>query len=203
MRWGELEAKYGKKKTEVKGWKHFLKLDRKKIVTFIVIIILGFLYRTPPYSSLMILTYIINLAFMFILYTDFFNTDILIFIGLILIFLYWYLLSCLMTWIYDKLKKKISRWYLLAIGGFVVILFILLIFICPPGYKRFQGYTHSYCASHSQKPCNSNEDCPENEECVSIDGNKWFCTGAHSGTCYFRIIEIINGTKEYAQICID
>ena len=159
-------------------WKEFLKPDKKKIVILIVIMILSFLYRTPPYDSLMILTYILNLPFFLVdsiskIFNIFGNLSnenfekLLILIFLILILSYWYLLSCLISWIYNKLKKKISRWYLLAIGIFALILLILVISVCPPGWIESE-----HCGVHiCYKPM---EDA--GKECASASDCKGVCT---------------------------
>lgn len=154
-------------------WKEFLKPEKKKIVILIVILFLSFLYRSPPYDSLMILTYILNLPFFLVdsiskIFNIFGNLSnenfgkLLILIFLALIFFYWYLLSCLISWIYNKLKKKISKWYLLAIGIFALILLILVIFVCPLGWIESEDCGVHICYKPMEdagKECVSGSDC--------------------------------------------
>jgi len=189
-------------------WKEFLKPTKKKIAILIVIIILCFLYRTPPYSALMIFTYILNLPFFLVdsiskIFNIFGNLPsekfeiLLIIIFLILIFFYWYLLSCLISWIYNKLKKKISRWYLLAIGIFAVILLILVIFVCPHGWIDSE-----YCGIHmcykpmedAGKECSSASDCKGACTTNFIDRCKKINVGFRPTTILAICDSGINGT---------
>jgi hypothetical protein len=213
------------------NWKEFLKPSKKKIAIFIVTIILSFLYRTPPYDSLLIFTYILNLPILFLDYlSNIFNIfgnlpsekfEILVtLIFFILTFFYWYLLSCLIVWIYDKLKKKISRWYLLAIGVFAVILLILVIFVCPPGWIEskdcaMKGYklTCYKPMEDAGKECASASDCKGACTTNFIDRCKKINLGFHpttilaicdsdiKGECSpYRAVDSVNNLLNYSDI---
>jgi len=96
--------------------KKFLKPDRKKILILFIIAILGFLsfimsigFGRPAGLSILILNIIFNLftilaVYIFpqilpsLIYNDIFIITINIF--------YWYLLSCLLVWVYNKFRKR-------------------------------------------------------------------------------------------------
>ncbi len=83
------------------NWKQFLKPDRRKIITIIILLIL--LALTIPfimyYSPLMFT--IIPMLIIFPIFFDVNNYS-----KIILLIAYWYLLSCLIVWVYDKLFRK-------------------------------------------------------------------------------------------------
>lgn len=105
--------------------KKFLKPDKRKILIFLVIIIVslitGFLGACfgghgPcyifPWSYISLVFFSIGTIFTHI--GDLFWNEqenivfiyIFSYMGIILNILYWYILSCLIVWIYDKVKKK-------------------------------------------------------------------------------------------------
>lgn len=119
--------------------KQFLKSDRRKIVTFVIIFIIAFLYgslfwipapcplprcpssqwvklpwylceicRTPTaYDYLNGISYIIAFPTSLIeINLTGFLFSILLIPLIIIQFFYWYLLSCVIVWIYDKFRKK-------------------------------------------------------------------------------------------------
>lgn len=93
------------------NWKKFFKPNRKKIITFIIFMILGTVsigFNTCFDGSLTCSTfpwYILHVILNFFFIIPISNL-ISIFIILFLIEpIYWYLLSCLLVWILDKFRK--------------------------------------------------------------------------------------------------
>jgi len=95
--------------------KQFLKPDWRKIVIMIILVYLGLFslalgvcWGRPCF----IIDYLrdslsgVCPLCIFIVILDFFMVEISDFFGLVLNVIYWYLLSCLIVWIYDKVKKK-------------------------------------------------------------------------------------------------
>jgi len=104
--------------------KKFLKPEYRKLVVFVILVCIGFLIyvitpkavTTGPSPPPTIGEYITSLIIL-ILFIPFFITFLIVPIsfsilnyiygtGIILTFIYWYLLSCFIVWIYDKVKKK-------------------------------------------------------------------------------------------------
>jgi len=91
--------------------KQFLKPDKRKIIVFIVLLFLGFL-TFFSYISLWAGPY--DLFFLFLLFCLFILYPFIFILGIvdsiltpiILSLIYQYLLSCLMVWIYDKVKNN-------------------------------------------------------------------------------------------------
>jgi hypothetical protein len=96
------------------NWKEFLKLNLNKLFLFMVIsnyTILGllFLFRPGLDTSFLdvfdtLLVFLSPIHFFEILEVGYFGINLIFYMFLTVI--YWYLLSCLIIWIYDKLKKK-------------------------------------------------------------------------------------------------
>lgn len=87
------------------NWKEFLKPDRRKIVIFVILSLL-FSFSFLPFSLFVVgvSTYI---GFPLTIYYFSIRTGpIFSFENLILDIIVWYLLSCLIIWIYDKVKKR-------------------------------------------------------------------------------------------------
>jgi len=96
--------------------KQFFKPDWRKIVIFVILSAL-FLYLYfycvviwCESSLIWALAYPITLIYPLILALEEINLFLFMvvnyFITVFISFLYWYVLSCLIVWIYDKLKKK-------------------------------------------------------------------------------------------------
>jgi len=93
--------------------KQFLKLDWRKIVLFIIFLILTFIlvfgtFGIPP-SKREVEDWIIVFLFYFLAFPielTAYLDPILGFSGFIINIVYLYFLSCLIVWIYDKVKKK-------------------------------------------------------------------------------------------------
>jgi phosphatidylserine synthase len=92
------------------NWKKFLKPDWRKIVIFVILFVIGFItflisssfgVRVIPDSATEVLIAIF-LPTIFI--TQFLGSSNIGFI-LILTMVYWYILSCLIVWIYDRFRK--------------------------------------------------------------------------------------------------
>jgi len=85
------------------NWKEFLKPDLKKVITFIIIAVLGisyiFLFRVLAGLSILDLPSVLIFGVLIENYYEF-GRAILVNV------LYWYVLSCLIIWIYNKVKKK-------------------------------------------------------------------------------------------------
>ena len=95
------------------NWKEFLKPDWKKIVIFVILFILfSFLMNNPFYIE--------DKGFPLV-YLDFavygpsllasgtlidYRGPIFSIMNLVVDFIFWYLLSCLIIWVYNKVKKK-------------------------------------------------------------------------------------------------
>ena len=96
--------------------KQFLKPDWRKIVIFAILTALSlylYFYCVVNYcesSLIWALVYPITLIYPLILALGEINLFLFIvvndFITVFISFLYWYVLSCLIVWIYDKLMKK-------------------------------------------------------------------------------------------------
>lgn len=95
------------------GIKQFLKPNWRKIVTFIIFLLLTFIlvfgsFALPPskrgkeYYIVLFLYYFLAFPIELTAYSD----PILGLLGFIINIIYLYFLSCLMVWIYDKLKKS-------------------------------------------------------------------------------------------------
>jgi membrane protein implicated in regulation of membrane protease activity len=84
------------------NWKQFLKPDWRKMVLFVILLILSLLYEWPCTRSSVCRGLIFSYATKFFL-SD--NYDIL-WVQFVLNIVIWYLLSCLIVWIYDKFRKR-------------------------------------------------------------------------------------------------
>jgi len=93
-------------KVEKMNWKEFFKPDWRKILIFLVLFILSSLASIKIYLCNMMgigpcpIGYGFPLEFLYPI-LDFKNL-----INLLIDIIFWYLLSCLIIWIYDKVKKK-------------------------------------------------------------------------------------------------
>jgi len=120
------------------NWKQFLKPNWKKIVIFLIIAYLGSAFIFSGYGEHIEFIKIIPTPLYWIL---FFTFDIMFLIlvsfirnGELCLFLsifYWYLLSCLILWIYDTYFKKLKKKYLYFIIVGVVLTFIINIISNP------------------------------------------------------------------------
>jgi hypothetical protein len=106
-------------------WKEFFKPTKGKIITvfaiFLILYALNFFYPYIILSSFyriltlgkievlgnfyIVLNYIVNPSYPAFQYVSI-NNFIIDLVNLPLLLLYWYLLSCLIFWIYDKVKRK-------------------------------------------------------------------------------------------------
>jgi hypothetical protein len=90
------------------NWKQFLKPDLRKIVLFIILMTIGMYltftaYVRPPIDNPMnVLQPLFDLPSFIVVMME---IDIIP-LNYLLSFIYWYLLSCLIVWVYDKYKKK-------------------------------------------------------------------------------------------------
>jgi len=100
--------------------KQFLKLDWRKIILFIVFsisFVYLYIYCAVNYcesSLIWALAYPITLIYPLILALESINLFLFMvvnyFITVFISFLYWYVLSCLIVWIYDKFRKGRKKW---------------------------------------------------------------------------------------------
>jgi hypothetical protein len=113
--------------------KQFLKPDWRKIVVFITVLILGGLslfivavcFSCPIYIGFIGLALFIVLDFIFLI----FSPSFFFYLGILLSIFYWYLLSCLIIWIYSNFKS-IKKFFKLNLRKFIiVIIFLVLLFI--------------------------------------------------------------------------
>jgi len=88
------------------NWKEFLKPDKKKIILMIIFLLATFFFSNVcmgpggiAYNLILAPFYIYNKG------TGIYSLCTWNFIPLLLSFIYWYLLSCLIVWIYKKIKK--------------------------------------------------------------------------------------------------
>lgn len=92
------------------NWKEFLKPDWRKIVIFVILFVMLIIIANL-YPPKLIPSWLENLNIIFY-FPDFFIFEILklsistVIFLFILDLIYWYLLSCLIVWVYDKVKKK-------------------------------------------------------------------------------------------------
>jgi len=84
-------------------WKEFLRPDLKKVITFIIIAVLGisyiFLFSLLSGLSILDLPSVLIFGVLIGNYYEFGR-------AILVNALYWYVLSCLIIWIYNKVKKK-------------------------------------------------------------------------------------------------
>ena len=119
MKWEELEAKYGTKETEVTNLKEFFKPKKNKIVLTVVLAILSLVlyvsisehYITIPLDSSeieVLYTVIYGFGFLLSRYLIELGLQTLVVSSLfwIVSLIYWYLLSCLLIFIYNKLRIR-------------------------------------------------------------------------------------------------
>lgn len=95
--------------------KQFLKPNRKKVIIFIIIFILLVVFREFFESNIFFLNQLIRAPFLFLTFPFYFlilsasQSALLAIIGLIIGIsglIFWYFISCLIVWIYEKFKKK-------------------------------------------------------------------------------------------------
>ena len=77
-------------------WKEFLRLDLRKILITIVLGVIIFLLAEIVMKIGVSFTFFINISSPELLYPAITLTNVF----------YWYLLSCLIIWVYEKTKKK-------------------------------------------------------------------------------------------------
>ena len=93
------------------NWKQFLKPDRKKIIVFFVFVFIILLYLLFGPIFPIVGDVLLSIP-LFSLMCPVFGSSNSIFcliqniLVIIIIPLYWYLLSCLIVWLYDKVRKK-------------------------------------------------------------------------------------------------
>jgi membrane-bound ClpP family serine protease len=96
------------------NWKEFLKPDWKKIILTIIILSIQFIFLLQvflPYNFLFMIWIIFGGYLLFILNALLCSSsENLCLLGVIITFIlsaiFWYLFSCLIAWVYDKMKKK-------------------------------------------------------------------------------------------------
>ena len=108
--------------------KQFLKPDRRKIATFVVILVIFylsgqfgyplsiisiilvlplFILSQELYTNYMVFLFSIILVLpLFILTQELYTNHMVFLFSIILLVIFWYLLSCLIVWIYDKFRKE-------------------------------------------------------------------------------------------------
>ena len=106
------------------NWKQFLKPDLSKVLLTIFIGVsifgLSFLMKILPIAIFETIGIFLYAVFLLFLFTFFLcplsigpppttSQSILCFISLILIFIYWYLISCLILWLWNKRSSKRKR----------------------------------------------------------------------------------------------
>jgi hypothetical protein len=90
-------------------WKEFLKPDKKKIVLTVIFPVLTITIYISAwlfgqmFKSGVLFVILINLFMIFAFPYFSIGSEL---VGLISSFIYWYLLSCLIVWVYGKVKKK-------------------------------------------------------------------------------------------------
>lgn len=88
------------------NWKEFLKISMGKMIIFLVLLVFtvttSLLWTAPPPNWLQIIESVINL----IRPAPYFLEAFAPFGYFILWIIYWYLISCLIIWVYRKMKKK-------------------------------------------------------------------------------------------------
>ncbi len=98
------------------NWKQFLKPDWRKIVIFIFFTFIGLFMlfsgkcwwsngSTHCFISLVGVVFNFLWIILRLLFVELNLTENLVYIGFLLSIIYWYLLSCLIVWIYYKLRK--------------------------------------------------------------------------------------------------
>jgi hypothetical protein len=94
------------------NWKKFFKPDWRKIAIFFVLLILTIFsvqacgQITPAFSYNLLFAPFYFYNILNRQYFDFYSNCDTSYIPLIFSTIYWYLLSCLIIWIYEKTKKK-------------------------------------------------------------------------------------------------
>jgi hypothetical protein len=86
------------------NWKNFFKPDRRKIKIMVILIILtGLTFPFILYFSPIIFTYIILIVGLPIL------IESVIPVKVVLLLIYWYFISCIISWVYDRYFKKVKK----------------------------------------------------------------------------------------------
>lgn len=141
------------------NWKEFLKPGRKKIVIVFIFAFfnLFFLfYSFFEYSSTIIFNFLNIPALILKLPLYFIEFGML---AWFLDIIYWYLLSCLIIWVYDMVKKKQMKNKYYWIVGIVIVLIILIYPVIFDGGMRpatpdipFEAVKQKYCGVMWRSP---------------------------------------------------
>jgi len=90
--------------------KQFLKPDWRKIVIFMIFFALSYIYTVTTLIPALGLTFLFHGFplgyFRITVRYNVIQASKILWVGLLADIIFWYLLSCLIIWIYDKLKKK-------------------------------------------------------------------------------------------------